>query len=209
MKKIFFSILRIIIFSIISAGMVLSLLFYFIYNPLIFHSYPLLCALIIALIPLFIMGSICYFTHLRKIINNTKRFKTNLQKTVERGLYFQEKRRVNEAIKQGFFDKSELSHKIKFPITGLKNEVKTIFNFYEDTSYLITEDFSKWIFYDANFYLVVPQLIPPLIGWRRKVRQHFIGKYFLELPIDGWVCFILKRPVEKLNINLSEVNNHG
>ena len=139
-----------------------------------------------------------FFT--RNIQKDSIVFKTNPQKNIERNLYYKEKQKIKIAYNKGLLQKIDYFCIIKYPIIGKKDNKIKSFHHNEDTSFLLEDEISKWIFYDSNELVVQPYIISPLKGWQKRVRQHWLGKYFIELPLNGWVWFYLKRPVEKYKI---------
>jgi len=125
------------------------------------------------------------------------RLKTQQQKIVEDGWNMRKNKELRLTVRKGLLPLTELSTKIKFPVLGFKGTDVSVFHIREDTSHrLPIADITQWSFYDANACLVQPSIVPPLTGWRRHVRQHFLGKLFLDIPLDGWVWFHLRHPVE-------------
>ena len=121
--------------------------------------------------------------------------KTQYQKRVENTMQFYENQKIKAAIKSGILPKSESSIKIEHPVVGFKENTVKIFEWYEDTSWLLIEGISGWSFYDAKARLLLFEIVPQLTNLQKKIHQHNLGKYLIFVPKNKWVWFYLKRPV--------------
>ena len=139
-----------------------------------------------------------YYVFIEKKLNHKsmENIKTHGQWYSEKFLLGAALIKVGAGIKSGALQKSEQFHKIKFPVVGFKDKKVKVFEWYEDTSWLLNDGIAGWNFYDAQARLVLPKIVPPLTGWKRKLRQNFLGKYLNDVPIEGWVWFHLKHPVK-------------
>jgi len=136
---------------------------------------------------------------------NKVQLKTSQQRHFEKGWQNLERHNVKIAVKANVLLASERSHEIKFPVVGLKDGTVKLFERDEDTSWLLVDGISGWSFYDVNARLVQPEIAPPLTGWQRRANQHFFWRHLLDVPVDGWVWFHLKRPVETYRNNTVNV----
>ena len=144
--------------------------------------------------------------------NPVKKLKSNQQIFIEKCLAFYENQRLQNDINRRLLSESERLHTIQFPVLGLKGTTTQLFHQRDCTSSLRDEGISGWIFYDANARLVQPDIVPPLTGWRKRLQNHYLGKYLFEQPQNGWIWFHLKHPVEfhtNKNQLLSHFTNNG
>ena len=198
MKQAGFSFWRVWGYGTVFAVSALSLMLFFARHSQFSSAHPLFCALATIVLPMLCLCLYCVFWHRKHRSGcGVVCFKTKMQITIERGLRYQRDQEVKHGVRNGNLSVSECSCKIKFPLVGFRNKTSMILLENEKApSFLSGEEMPFWTFFDSNARLLQSGIVPPLTGWRKRIRRHFIGRWLIDVPEDGWIWFHLKHPVE-------------
>ena len=205
MKHPCFSFWRVLGYGIAYAVLVLLFMLMFVRHPQFSSAHPLFCGVTTVALPTLCLFLCCVFLQQNHRGGRAVRFKTRMQITMERALHYKRAQEIKRGVQDCRLPASEYSCKIKFPVVGFRNETcMVLFGHEEMSSLLSVEEVPLWTFFDSNARLVQAGVVPPLTGWRKRIRRNFFGRWLIDVPENGWIWFHLKHPVECHRVEMTE-----